>query len=132
MNASAAIADTEQLKSRESPEAFYSRAKINRMALDLASAVASSVPGQFPIADAVRAVRFLPQPFLPVGFVLAVVALNPHRPAVSFKGQDMGRDAVQEPAVVADHHAAATEPLQSLLQGPQRVHVQVVGRLVQQ
>ena len=41
MSASAAIADTEQLKSRESPEAFYSRAKNNRMALDLASAVAT-------------------------------------------------------------------------------------------
>ena len=44
MSASAAIADTEQLKGRESPEAFYSRAKINRMALDLASAVATHLP----------------------------------------------------------------------------------------
>ena len=44
MNASAAIADTGRLKSRESPEAFYLRAKINRRALDLASAGATRLP----------------------------------------------------------------------------------------
>jgi hypothetical protein len=49
MNASVAIGDTEQLKSRESSEAFYSRAKINRMALDLASAVATHLPGGYPV-----------------------------------------------------------------------------------
>ena len=43
----------------------------------------------------------------------------------------MRSDAVQEPAVVADDHGAATEAQERLFQGPQRIHVQVVGRLVQ-
>ena len=52
--------------------------------------------------------------------------------AVAFKGQDMGGDAVQEPAVVADHHGTAAEIFQGFFQRPQGVDVQVVGRLVQE
>src|SRR2546426_8376429 len=44
----------------------------------------------------------------------------------------MGRDAVQEPAVVAARHTATAEPLEPFLQGPQGIHVQVVGRFVEQ
>ena len=44
----------------------------------------------------------------------------------------MGGDSVQEPAVVADHHGASAEVLQSLLQGTQRVDIQIIGRFVQQ
>jgi hypothetical protein len=41
MNASTAIADPKHFINRESSEASYSRAKINRMALDFASTVAT-------------------------------------------------------------------------------------------
>src|SRR6059036_1598374 len=44
----------------------------------------------------------------------------------------MGGDAVEEPAVVADDEHAAGEFEQRVLERPQRFHVQVVGRLVQQ
>jgi hypothetical protein len=41
-------------------------------------------------------------------------------------------DAVEEPAVVADDDGAAGEVEQRLLERPQRVDVEVVGRLVEQ
>ncbi len=44
----------------------------------------------------------------------------------------MGGDAVEEPAVVADDHGAAGKVLQGLFKRPHGVHVQVVGRFVQQ
>src|SRR5207244_7157890 len=90
------------------------------------------LPRELLIANPVRAIRFLAEPLPPVGLVLAIIAFKPHDLAVSFERQDVGRDAVQKPAVVAAHHAATAEPLEPFLQGPHGVHVQVVGRLVQQ
>ncbi len=48
------------------------------------------------------------------------------------QSQDMSRDAVKEPAVVADHHRAAGKVFQCFFQRPQGVHVEVVGGFVQQ
>ena len=44
----------------------------------------------------------------------------------------MGRDAVQEPAVVGDDHGAACEVLDTFLQGPDGVYIHIVGGLVEQ
>ena len=44
----------------------------------------------------------------------------------------MGRDPVEEPAVVADHDDAARERLEPGLERAQRVDVEIVGRLVEQ
>ena len=52
--------------------------------------------------------------------------------AVALEGQDVRRDPVQEPAVVADDDDAAGKRLEAGLQRAQRVDVQVVGRLVEQ
>ena len=51
---------------------------------------------------------------------------------VALEGQDVGRDAVQEPAVVRDDHGAAGEVLDTFLQGADGVDVHVVGGLVEQ
>src|SRR6185369_1034474 len=61
--------------------------------------------------------------------VVLEVALEPFDMAVAFEGQDMRGDAVEEPAVVADDDGAAGKILQRLLQRPQRIDVEVVGRL---
>src|SRR5262249_30690139 len=45
---------------------------------------------------------------------------------------NVGGDAVEEPAVVADDDGAAAEVQKRFLQGPQGVHVEIVGRLVKQ
>ena len=46
--------------------------------------------------------------------------------AAAFVGQDVGANAVQEEAIVADHHCTAREVQQRLLQRPDSVHVQVI------
>ena len=44
----------------------------------------------------------------------------------------MSADAVQEPAVVADHNSAACKILQALLKRTQRIHIDIIGRLIEQ
>ena len=67
-----------------------------------------------------------------VRLVVLVIALEPDDLAVALEGQDMGGDAVQEPAIVADDDRAAGEILQPLFQRPQRIDVEIVGRFVEQ
>src|SRR5262249_55428983 len=64
--------------------------------------------------------------------VVAPRALEPDRLAVPLEGEDVGRDAVEKPAVVRDHDGAARELEQRLLERAQRVDVEVVRRLVEQ
>ena len=49
------------------------------------------------------------QAFVAVLLVLAVIAVEPDHLTVTLEGQDVGRDAVEEPAIVADHDRAAGE-----------------------
>src|SRR5450759_2144322 len=51
-----------------------------------------------------------------VFLVLGEVALEPANHAVALEGQHVGRDPVQEPAVVADHHGASREGLEAGLE----------------
>ena len=64
--------------------------------------------------------------------VVADVALEPADLAVALEGEDVGRDPVEEPAIVADDHDAARERLEARLEGAQRVDVEVVRRLVEE
>ena len=67
-----------------------------------------------------------------VRFVVFVVSFEPDRPALALEGQHVGGDAVEEPAVVADHHRASGEGDERVLERAERVHVEVVGRFVEQ
>jgi len=73
-----------------------------------------------------------PQARFPVRLVVGVVPVEPDDPAVPLEGEDVGGDPVEEPAVVADHHHAAREIFQPVLQGPQGVHVQIIRGLVEE
>src|SRR5438445_5493015 len=64
--------------------------------------------------------------------VRVVVPLEPAHAAVALEDEEMCRDAVEEPAVVTDHHDAAGEVEERLLQRAQRVDVEIVRRLVEQ
>ena len=70
--------------------------------------------------------------FLAVLLVLGVATLEEVDLRVALEGEDMGADAVEEPAVVADDHSAAGEVLEALLQGTHGVDVDVVGGLVEE
>src|SRR3989454_179810 len=84
-----------------------------------------------PVADAVGT---------PVGadrlahvlLVRLVVALEPADAAVAFEDEQVRRDAVQEPAVVADDGHAPREIEHGLLERTQGVDVEIVRRLVEQ
>src|SRR5262249_32595321 len=61
------------------------------------------------VPDAVRLYRFLAFAALEVLDVLLVVALEPHHLRVAFEGANVRGDAIEEPAIVRDHHPAARE-----------------------
>src|SRR5207249_1201105 len=81
---------------------------------------------ELPVLDPVRALGLRAEPPAPVGLVVLVVALEPDRAALALEGEDVGGDAVEEPAVVADDHGAAAEVDERVLHGAQRVDVEVV------
>jgi hypothetical protein len=65
--------------------------------------------------------------------VLAVVALEVDDLAVALEGQDVGRDPVEEPAVVADHDGTTGEVAQIASSRARSVFdVEVVGRFVEE
>jgi len=78
------------------------------------------------VFDAVRLVGFGAEATAAVGFVIGVVALEPHRLAVALEGEDVGGDAVQEPAVVGDDDGAAGIVEERLFKRAQRVDVKIV------
>src|ERR1700694_2892977 len=67
-----------------------------------------------------------------VGFVVGEVALEPADLRLAFEDQYMGGYPVEEPSVVADHHRAAGELQQRILEGSQGVDVQIIGGLVEE
>src|SRR6478609_6364824 len=93
-------------------------------------------PGQAAVGDAVRTSGLDAEPLDLVGLVGVVVALEPEPLGgvlvVALPGEDVGRDAVEEPPVVGGDHGAAREVEERVLQGLQGLDVEVVGGLVEQ
>ena len=87
---------------------------------------------EFFIAEALRFVCALADPLAALFFVGLEIAFAPVDVAVAFEGQDVRRQPVEEPAVVADDDRAAGEVGHRFFQGPQRVDVEVVRRFVEQ
>ena len=67
-----------------------------------------------------------------VGFVVGIVAGEPHHLRASLEGQDVSSDPVEKPAVVTHDDDAAREIEERVLQGPEGVDIQVVCRLVKE
>src|SRR5881628_2384499 len=88
--------------------------------------------GQLLVAQPVRTLGFSPEALLAVRLVVGVVALEPHHAPLVLEGEDVRGDAIEEPAVVADDGGAAREVEQRVLEGAQRVDVEVVGGLVEE
>src|SRR5690606_32980313 len=71
---------------------------------------------QLLVANAARPVGIITFAASQVLHVLRVIALEPHDFTVALEGEDVGRDTIEEPAVVRDDHCAAWERQQRLLQ----------------
>ena len=57
--------------------------------MDLRQSTDRLMPGEMPVLDPVRTIGFGAQPFFAVRLVFRIISLEPHCPAVSFKGQDV-------------------------------------------
>src|SRR3974390_305537 len=103
-------------------------------ARDIARASRShpALTGKFFVFDPLWNDRIDAEPAHLVFLVILEVAFEPFDMAVALEGQDVGGDAIEEPAIVADDHGAAGEIFQRLLERAQRVNVEIVGRLVEQ
>src|SRR5215469_1710370 len=95
------------------------------------SAVQPSACQRF-VADAMRLRGVLAAPPFEALDVLLVIAFEPHHLRVTLEGEDVRRNAVEEPAIVRDHHRTAGEVEQRLLERAQRFDVEIIGRFVQQ
>src|SRR3954469_3763506 len=79
-----------------------------------------------------RLVCIDPLPPLEIFDVALIVALEPHRLRIALEGENVGRDAIEEPAIVGDYHRAGGKIDESFLESPQSIDVEVVGGLVEQ
>src|SRR3954447_24890974 len=78
------------------------------------------------VFDAVRLIGCGAEAAAAVGFVIGVIALKPLDAALALEGEDVRRDAVEEPAVVADDDRAAGIIEQRLFERAQRIDVEIV------
>src|SRR3954470_931370 len=67
---------------------------------------------EFLVFDALRKHRVLAQAPLLVLFIGLEIALEPFDMAVALEGEDVGRDPIEEEAIVADDHGAAGKVLE--------------------
>src|SRR4051812_5014755 len=83
------------------------------------AAAGGSVAAELPVGGAVRPCRLGAEPLDLVLLVVLEVAFEPEPVRVALVRQDVRRDAVKEPPVVADHHGAARELEQRALEAGQ-------------
>ena len=91
-----------------------------------------SLPRQRPVLDAMRMIGFVAQPLVPLDFVHLIVALEPDDAAVPLEGQDVRGVRSRNQRSWLETITQPAEILNRLFQRPQRIDVEVVGRLVQQ
>src|ERR1700728_2327578 len=86
---------------------------------------------QFAIRNAMGPVGVDAEAAFSVRFIFGVVAVKKAYLAFTFEGEDVGCDAVEEPAVVGDDDGTAREIFQGFFERAHGVDVDIVGRLVQ-
>ena len=89
-------------------------------------------PREFLVFDALRQDGILAEAALLVLLVGFEIAFEPLHVAVALEGQDVGGDAVEEEAIVADDHGAAGEVFERRFERGQSLDIEVVGRLIEQ
>src|SRR3954451_23398613 len=87
---------------------------------------------QFSILDPVRLVGLGAKASMPICLVVLVVAFEPDHLAVTLEREHVGRNAVEEPPIVADDDRTAAKRQQRLLERAKRVDIEVVRGLVEE
>src|SRR6478735_8682870 len=91
-----------------------------------------ALPRQRLVLDPVRLIGAGAELLVPPRLVLAEVPFEPADLTVALEGQHVGGNAIEEPSIVTDDDSTAGEVLERGFEGPQRVDVEIVGRLVEQ
>ena len=86
---------------------------------------------QVPVLDPMRLPGRCTQTSAAVGFIVGIISLEPYDATVAFESENMCGDSVQKPSVVADDDGASGKILERFLEGAQRVHIEVISRLVE-
>ena len=86
---------------------------------------------EFLVLEAVGRIGVDAQALAALRFVNLEVAFAPVDVAVALEREDVRREAVEEPAVVAHHDGTADEVRHGFFQRSQRVDVEVVRRFVE-
>ena len=89
-------------------------------------------PHQRLVAQPVRPRAVLTEALALVEFVVLVAAFDEHPAAFVFRGEHVGGDPIEEPAVVRDDQRAAGEFRKRVLERTQRLHIEIVGWLVEE
>src|SRR5919198_4409188 len=135
-NSSAARASSYRVRNRALLTCPYASMSLHRSAQWYVYRATGSVSGQPAVGDPVRPGRVGAEPVDLVLLVRLEVALEPvplrRVLRVALPRQDVRRHPVQEHPVVAGDHGAAGEVQQRVLQTGEGLHVEVVGRLVEQ
>ena len=77
-------------------------------------------------------VGLIAEALVTISFVVREVSFEPAHHRIPLKGQHVRRNAVKEPAVVANHYGAAGKAQQTVFERAERVDVEVVGWFVQE
>ena len=78
-----------------------------------------------------RLIRVAAQAFLTILFVLGVISLKKRHLAVALKREDMGRDPIEEPAIMRNHDRTAGKVDERVFESTQRIDVEIVRRLIE-
>ena len=79
-----------------------------------------------------RLIRSGSQPLFAIGFVFGIITVEPDHFAITFECQDVCGDAIEKPAIVGNYDNAAGEVFQRFLERAQSIHIQIIGRLIEQ
>src|SRR3569833_2285867 len=109
--------DCRQRRAAQSAKSAHERGM--RCRLMLVAWHPPSLPRNRLVADALGFGSFLAPPLFLVRFVFLVIAVEEHDLRIAFEREDVGGDAGEEPAVVRDHHHAASEFEQRVFQRAQ-------------
>src|ERR1700733_4822379 len=90
------------------------------------------LPCQWFVADSMGLSGIFAFAFLVILNILLIIAFEPDNLGVALEGEDMGRDAIEEPAIVRDDHRAARKGHQGILERAQCFDIEIIGRFVEQ
>ena len=85
-----------------------------------------------PVLDPVGLISRRAEAGAAIRFVIGIVPFKPHDAALAFECQDVCRDAVEKPPVVADDDGAAGKIIERFFERAKRVHIEIIRRFVEQ